>query len=821
MADGYNTNNSGQFPANIRAAVKKEGVSRKLRARGLRYLEGIKHGQKVEMPPRRRKANFHLGNFAGNALAELDALNARPLTQRNAKRAALLQAARNRSKNPAYTGIPYELNANKSKTRRNGPNQTPPSGFLKKELVAPELVAPKVVAPEVVAPKVVAPELVAPPAENLPIKQNGMSGNNNNLNAVLNGLPVKGAVKPAANSAANSANAAALPAEANNQPTTVLGPTSPVQANYSGYVEPSEMLASGKGYNYSKGRQSANTFEPSSNALLPGYGTGGKASNINKGGINTNTNLQGPLAFAPQESNFANAGTNTQEAAAARVAEEKLTGNSTGANWAQSGTGLAQLAVAGTKPDYTITIVNSTVPAMPVMGKIGITIEPKIGGLSMPSLGMPSLGMPGMPKMGMPSWSGLKMDLSWLVLPSFPHFKLPETDIKGMLGKFLAALPTITKDQILAALKKGGKYAGIVLLSPLILAAWLWDHGFNLNIKLDGLTNGLISLEDWFLAGSHPAVKEIGRKLKMATDIAKRVVTNTIAEQELLQRQVNQRTRTQESVKQQILASLDSQIANIKTTLANLSADIKQVTVDPEYDNLINEIDFTGYKRKASNSNNAVLMAELNLLLDSIEKAFEGMAFGEEMVVAKANVEKFKQIRKNFDNMINLPQKIRNEIAKTAASAVGAKLKELGRNARSRTAKFGYNLGQLFSRGKNTIASLFGRQQTMSNANRLKIEEAKSRLPQNPLMAKQNPNTFAKASAANAAKSGGVGTVTKKKSIWNRVTGLGGKIRNFITRKKSNAPVNLTGPPSGGLTLRSIQPSPAAARTRKLRRFRR
>ena len=578
--------------------------------------------------------------------------------------------------------------------------------------------------------------------------------------------------------------------------------------------------------NYSGGFKASNAesvsnFEPSSNALLPGYGTGGKASNINKGGINTNTNLQGPLALAPQESNFANAGTNTQEAAAARVAEMKKSGNSTGANWAQSGTGLAQLAVAGTKPDYTITIVNSTVPAMPVMGKIGITIEPKIGGLSMPTLGMPSLGMPGMPKMGMPSWSGLKMDLSWLVLPSFPHFKLPETDIKGMLGKFLAALPTITKDQILAALKKGGKYAGIVLLSPLILAAWLWDHGFNLNIKLDGLTNGLISLEDWFLAGSHPAVKEIGRKLKMATDIAKRVVTNTIAEQELLQRQVNQRTRTQESVKQQILASLDSQIANIKTTLANLSADIKQVTVDPEYDNLIDEIDFTGYKRKASNSNNAVLMAELNLLLDSIEKAYEGMAFGEEMVVAKANVEKFKQIRKNFDNMINLPQKIRNEIAKTAASAVGAKLKELGRNARSRTAKFGYNLGQLFSRGKNTIASLFGRQQTMSNANRLKIEEAKSRLPQNPLMAKQNPNIFAKASAANAAKSGGVGTVTKKKSIWNRVTGLGGKIRNFITRKKSNAPVNLTGPPSGGLKLRSIQPSPAAARTRKLRRFRR
>jgi hypothetical protein len=387
-------------------------------------------------------------------------------------------------------------------------------------------------------------------------------------------------------------------------------------------------------------------------------------------------------------------------------------------------------------------------------------------------------------------------------LPNFGHFKLPETDIKGMLGKFLAALPTITKDQILAALQKGGEYIGIALLSPLILAAWLYNHGFNLNIKLDGLTGGLISLEDFFLGGNQPAVKEIGRKLKMAIDIAKRVVTNTIAEQELLQRQVNQKTRTEESVKQQILASLDSQIANIKTTLANLSADIKQVTVDPEYDNLIDEIDFTGYKAKATNSANAVVMAELNMLLDSIQKAYEGMAQGEEATVSQKNVEKFKQIRKNFDDMINLPKKIRDEIAKTAAPGVGAKLKELGRNARSRTAKMGYNVGQFFSRSKNRIASFFGRGQTMSNANRLKKEAAAAA---NRGLSYTNPI--------------GAGNQTKKPSLWNRVKGFGSRAAGFFSRKKANSTGSPLNPANRGLNqYKSKAAAAARTRTRKLRR---
>jgi hypothetical protein len=774
MADGgyntNNTNNSTQFSDAIRAGVKKTGVSRITRARSLRYLAGIKHGQEVEMPPK-KAPEFQLRNFAGNALAELEAANARPLTQRNAKRAALLQKARNKGKNPAYAGIPYELNSNKSKTRRNGPNETPPSGTFK-----------------------------VTPAENLTIKQNGMSGNNN-LNEVLNGLPLKGAAKPPGNAVLPPASPVLPPAspvlppaKANNKPKTVLGPTSPVGANYSGYVEPSEFLASGAGYNYSKGRESANNFEPSSNALLPGYGTGGRASNINTGGIALSTNLQGPLALAPSEANFANAGTNTQANAAARVQAERNETAGTNNPLYKTGASLGDLNDA----DLIVDVVFSDVNSIPRGGKIGVNLTKKDGskflGLPSMSVGMP--GMPGMPKFSMPRFSGPKIDLSWLKLPAFPHFKLPETDILGMLGKFLAALPLPTREQIIAALKQGGKYIGLALISPLLLAAWLYDHGFNLNIKLDGLTGGLISLEDWFLGGNQPAVKEIGRKLKMATDIAKRVVTNTIAEQELLQRQVNQKTRTEESVKQQILASLDSQIANIKTTLANLSADIKQVTVDPEYDNLIDEIDFTGYKAKATNSANAVLMAELNMLLDSIQKAYEGMAQGEEATVSQKNVEKFKQIRKNFDDMINLPKKIRDEIAKTAAPGVGAKLKELGRDARSRTAKLGYNVGQFFSRGKNRIASLFGRGQTMSNANRLKKEAAAAAVGQytNPIGAGNQP--------------------TKKPTLYNRFKG-------FFTRKK---PSNGTGSPTNPanrLLNQYKSKAAAAARTRKLRRSRR
>jgi len=854
---GYNTNGSfksSDFPNEIRSAVKK-GINPQTRRRGLEYLAGIKYGKQVEMPPK-QAPKFKLGNFAGSALAELNAANAvaAAKTQRNKKRAAILQSAKNRgklaSKDPKFLGLPVvnfsnnagnaeifaESSAENLGNKQNGMAANAELNNLLGGLPlakTPGQVAKPVATgllPAATGSLPAATGSLPPgttvrnsgfgtkysinfePSSNATLSAFGTGGKASNINTgginKSTNLMGPSAFAPSENNFGNAggntqaaATARLAKARANN-PNYAL-----TNAELNARRVGNTMMAAAN-TNYSGGFKKSNAakvnnFEPSSNALLPGYGTGGKASNINTGGIALNTNLQGP-APAPAESNFANAGTNTQEAVAARVQAMKNATAGTNTPFAPSGASLGDLNDA----DLIVDVVFSDVKSIPRGGKIGVNLTRKDGSkfLGLPSMGLSMPGMPGMPSMpkfSMPRFSGPKIDLSWLKLPNFGHFKLPETDILGMLGRFLAALPLPTREQIVAALKKGGKFIGIALLSPLLLAAWLYEHGFNLNIKLDGLTGGLISLEDFFLGGNQPAVKEIGRKLKIATDIAKRVVTNTIAEQELLQRQVNQKTRTEESVKQQILASLDSQIANIKTTLANLSADIKQVTVDPEYDNLIEEIDFTGYKAKASNSANVVLMAELNMLLDSIQKAYEGMAEGDEATVAKKNVEKFKQIRKNFDDMLALPQKIRDEVAKTAAPGVGAKLKELGRDARSRTAKLGYNVGQFFSRGATRVASMFGRGQKFSNANRTLKNAAAAR---NNVQLMNNP----------------IGAGEKKPSFFNRLKGFGSRAAGFFSRKKSpnvsaaNRGLNAYKNP----LLKAKYPAAAAAAyTRKNRRY--
>jgi len=847
---GYNSNGSfksSDFPNEIRSAVKR-GINPQTRRRGLEYLAGIKYGKQVEMPPK-QAPKFKLGNFAGSALAELNAANAvaAAKTQRNKKRAAILQSAKNRgklaSKDPKFLGLPvvnFSNNAGnaeifaESSAENLGNKQNGMAANAELNNLLGGL--PLANAPGQVA-KPAAPGQVAKPAAtgSLPpgttVKNSGFGpkyfmnfepSSNATLSAFGTGGKASNINTGGINKSTNLMGPSAFaPSETNfgnaggNTQAAAAARLAKARANNPNYALTNAELNAGRvgntmmaaaNANYSGGFKKSNAakvnnFEPSSNALLPGYGTGGKASNINKGGIALNTNLQGPLALAPSEANFANAGTNTQEAVAARVQAIKNATAGTNTPFAPSGASLGDLNDA----DLIVDVVFSDVKSIPRGGKIGVNLTKKDGSkfLGLPSMGVGMPGMPGMPKFSMPRFSGPKIDLSWLKLPKFPHFNLPETDILGMLGRFLAALPLPTREQIVAALKKGGKFIGLVLISPLLLAAWLYEHGFNLNIKLDGLTGGLISLEDFFLGGNQPAVKEIGRKLKMATDIAKRIVTNTIAEQEFLQKQINDKTRTAESVKQQILASLDSQIANIKTTLANLSADIKQVTVDPEYDNLIDEIDFEGYKAKASNSANVVLMAELNMLLDSIQKAYEGMALGDEATVAQKNVEKFKQIRKNFDDMLALPQKIRDEVAKTAAPGVGAKLKELGRDARSRTAKLGYNVGQFFSRGATRVASMFGRGQKFSNANRSRKNAAAAR---NNVQMMNNP----------------IGAGEKKPSFFNRLKGFGSRAAGFFSRKKSpnvaaaNRGLNAYKNP----LLKAKYPAAAAAAyTRKNRRY--
>lgn len=819
MEDGYTTNktnNSAQFPDDLREQVKK-GIGRGTRGRGLRYLAGIKHGQQIEMPPK-QAPKFKLGNFAGSALAELNALNApkSAAQTRKERRNAILAAAKQRgieaAKKPGFKDLPV-VNFSNNKTNAEIFGESS--------------------------------------AENLGNKQNRMAANAE-LNNLLGGLPLANApgavaAKPAGKrklekwttdegetyyydpekkqsmwnlpsgnvnvvNGSNNSQAPMIPVGQNNTASNNTGTGSVVGKNIKSQINlkaaaqgqagvtnvGGESLFANNPYNMNfKNRKGANN---NSNNTKTGSS---KEGMIFGGNIQKQLPLNNALGGQARATNVGGTSIFNTNATAAPAA---LVGNAPGEVISTNSTFIEGKSVV---PDFQVKIRDGSIVAK--NGEVTVvatSLEKMPAGFGFGSGGM-GLGMPSMPKFSMPRFSGPKIDLSWLKLPNFGHFKLPETDIKGMLGKFLAALPSISRDQILGALKKGGKFIGLVFLSPLLLAAWLYDHGFNLNIKLDGLTGGLISLEDFFLGGNQPAVKEIGRKLKMATDIAKRVVTNTIAEQEFLQKQINDKTRTAESVKQQILASLDSQIANIKSTLANLSVDIKQVTVDPEYDNLIDEIDFTGYKANNSKSANANLMAELNLLLDSIQKAYEGMALGDEATVAQKNVEKFKQIRKNFDDMLALPQKMRDQLKDTPAPAVGAKLKELGRDARSRTAKLGYNVGQFFSRGATRVASMFGRGQKFTNANQTRKNAAAN----NRKYQYTNPI--------------GAGNQTKKPTFFNRLKGFGSRAAGFFSRKKKNVNV---GADNRGLNAyrapafvpKSKYPSAAAgARTRKNRSARR
>ena len=823
MEDGYTTNktnNSAQFPDDLREQVKK-GIGRGTRGRGLRYLAGIKHGQQIEMPPK-QAPKFKLGNFAGSALAELNALNApkSAAQTRKERRNAILAAAKQRgieaAKKPGFKDLPVvNFSNNKTNAEIFGESSAENLGNKQNRMAAnaelnnllgglPLANAPGAVVANKPAGKRKLEKWTTDEGETYyydPEKKQSMwnlpSGNINVVNGINNSqapmIPV-GQTNTASN---------------NTGTGSVIGKNIKSQINLKAAAQGQagvtnvggESLFANNPYNVNfKNRKGANN---NSNNTKTGSS---KEGMIFGGNIQRQLPLNNALGGQARATNVGGTSIFNTNATAAPAA---LVGNAPGEVISTNSIFIEGKSVV---PDFQVKIRDGSIVAK--NGEVTVvatSLEKMPAGWGLGSGGM-GLSMPGMPSMPkLPSWSGPKIDLSWLKLPNFGHFKLPETDIKGMLGKFLAALPSISRDQILGALKKGGKFIGLVFISPLLLAAWLYDHGFNLNIKLDGLTGGLISLEDFFLGGNQPAVKEIGRKLKMATDIAKRVVTNTIAEQEFLQKQINDKTRTAESVKQQILASLDSQIANIKSTLANLSADIKQVTVDPEYDNLIDEIDFEGYKANNSKSANANLMAELNLLLDSIQKAYEGMALGDEATVAQKNVEKFKQIRKNFDDMLALPQKMRDELKDTPAPAVGAKLKELGRDARSRTAKLGYNVGQFFSRGATRVASMFGRGQKFTNANQTR----KSASANNRKYQYTNPI--------------GAGNQTKKPSLWNRVKGFGSKAAGFFSRKKKNANV---GAENRGLNaykgnLSALMPKPrakypaaaAAARTRKNRRY--
>jgi len=807
--------NSTQFPDNVRTGMIK-GAGRGTRGRGLRYLSAAR-GQHA--PP------LHLSNFSGAAIQQLNAANAaRPKTQRLAKmnRKARLQAAKNKGRDPlvlsSLATIPEgQLNNNAEQTP--GPNETPlpktkpaenlgnkQNGMSNTNLNAllnglpragaggPAVGAAGPAGPAVVPAASPATPTGLPPGTTVQTSGFGPKYSMNfepSSNATLSAFGTGGK--------ASNINTGGI-----NKNTNLLGPSAfaPANSNFSNAggntqaaaaarlanmktknpnyartnaqlnaARVSATMAEGVNANYSGGFKKGNAakvnnFEPSSNALLPGYGTGGKASNINKGGIALNTNLQGPLALAPSEANFANAGGNTKEAAAARVQAMKNASAGTNTPYAPSGPSLGDLNNA----DLIVDVVFSDVNAIPRGGKIGVNLTKKDGSkfLGLPSMG---LGMPSMPSMPrMPSFAGPKMDLSFLKLPKFPKIVIPETHVLETLAGLLAYLPSGAT--IIAALKKGGKFLGTVFMAPLVFAAWLYEHGFAFP-KLDSMTGGLIDLSDWFSAGKTPAVKAIGVKLKLATEIAKRVITNTIAEQELLQRQVNQRTRTQDSVKAQILHSLDGQIENIKTTFKDLTEETLDIFNDPDYLDILADMNL---EDTSSLNVNMPALKNLNTMLNGIQKFYEKVAEADDAKASdKANVEKFKKIRENFKEIVELPQKIRAAVADAAPPLVGKVLKDQGIKARSRLAQMGQKVGQFLTNTRSALGSLFTRKAT--NANKAVPVNRNAVAYNNPIGAGNAP--------------------PKKKTFRNRL----GNVFSYFSRKKQNTP------------------SPSAANTRLLNQY--
>jgi hypothetical protein len=347
----------------------------------------------------------------------------------------------------------------------------------------------------------------------------------------------------------------------------------------------------------------------------------------------------------------------------------------------------------------------------------------------------------------------------------------------------------------------------LVFLAPLIFAAWLWENGFTFP-NLTKLGGGLISLSDWFLGGNNPTVKAIGIKLKQAEDIAKRVITNTIAQQELLQRQVNQKVMDQLTVKKQVIMTLELQIANIDATYLELAAAVEAATNDPAYKKIVDDLGLTTAVKEVDTPSKGDVLEKLNELLNGIQKAYEKMAEGDKGTVSQKNVENFKEIRKNFKSIVELPKTVLTQIQNTPPEQVGAKLKELGRDARSRLAKAGYNLGQFFSGAGTRMAGFFGGKTASANGGK----------PANPANATQKkPGFFNRArsyfsgskAATNTAAAG-----VKKPGFFNRA-------RSFLWRKPAvNSQAGLQAGAAAGYNGPPL-PAGLLRKSRKNRRYQR
>jgi len=714
MADsGYNTNNSTQFPDDIRAGVKKTGVSRKTRARSLRYLAGIKHDKQVEMPPK-PAPKFQLRNFAGSAIAELNAANApaRAQTQRNAKRAALLQKAKNKGKalaaDPAFLekptvnfsnnqtnaeifgssaenspGAPENLNPNQNGMAANAANVNALLNGGTVSAAAPAVAAPAAAAKartpkrNPFGPNLFEPNATTPPEVN-PFK----SGNPFTPGAQLTSRE-KNRAREAAGSLNNftpNGNAEAFLA---NQPNNASAAAS--GAALSANLNAANATANAQSLGVPNAQGSALEVAPPANLTL---GTGSTVSTPGlfgtRGNINTGINVN-----AARGGKWMGVGSRPA-ASLTEVGGSSIFNSPYNALQNNSRTGgLVNVRSNAKKADYTIEVVDSTVPTVPIGGKIGVVITPKIGG------GF-SIGMPGMPSM--PSFSVPKFDIK---LPKFPTIR--GFDTTPLIEALLAMLPNGKKlAEKLAALSDAAKQK---FAEGLALAGTFVAGGWNLTVSIyNRLTGGLMSLGDYMTLHKDPEIKALSQALKLREELAKKAV-----------REVIDLAKRFESRNKRLSSSADSrrQITMILSDYVN-SLDESQQKIIASSTGIISKSDkFKGILEEEG-------VDDFETLLKALSASFEAMTDEQVGLLPKRQAADFTKMVDNYKKMTGIPAAMLSKIEDTSIpdDKFVAVLLEEGRNARNAAGKAGYNIAQGFKTARRTIGGLFSKSQNMTNKNK-------------------------------------------------------------------------------------------------------
>ena len=813
MADGYNTNNtnnSAQFPDDIRAeGVKREGVSRKTRARSLRYLASIKHSpqveikhrKQIEMPPK-QAPKFQLRNFSQNALAQLNAANApaRPQTQRNAKRAAILQKAKNKGKALAADPVAYKafLELPVVNFSNNQTNAEIFGSSAENSPGAPKNLNPKQngMAANANVNDFLAGGNVAPAAPATPLRRNkpvaGPNSNNaenGNFNA-----QVAGETAPAAKARTPKRN----PFSPNLfEPNATTPPqVNPFQVSSNPFTPGQQLSSLEKNRRREAGQANFNSFKPNgnaeaflanqpNNASAAASGAALSASlNANAGRMSANSqaqslgipNAQGNVeatGFAapnstPSYSTLStpglfgkrgniNTGINVN---AARGGRYMGVGSRPAASLTEVGGssifnspynalqnnsvtgGLVNVRSNAKKADYTIEVVDSTVPTVPIGGKIGVVITPKIGG------GF-SIGMPGMPSMpSMPSWSLPKISIK---LPKFPTIR--GFDTTPLIEALLSILPDGKKlAEKLGALSEAAKNK---IAEGLALAGTFVAGGWNLTVSIyNRLTGALMSLPDYMTLHKDPEIKELSKALKLREELAKRAVREVIDLAKRFETR-NKRLSSSADSRRQITMILSDYVNNLEASHAKIVERSKAIIAKS-----------TQFKDLLS----AEGADDFETLLKALSASFEAMTDEQVGIVPKRQAADFAKMVENYKKMTGIPAAMLAKIEDTsiADEKFVSILLEEGRNARDAASKAGYNISQGFKTARRSIGGLFGKSPNMTNKNK------------------------------NMKAAAAVGANSQPKKTWrNKLGNFWGSTKRFFTRSKNGngkSPFTAAGP---------------------------